>query len=935
MTRPMDNLKVRIAPGADLTADRSTWTWVDITSRVHSPVTVKHGRLSESPQAGPDTFSATVQNDDGALSPDNPLGPWYGDLDEGTPLQAYWDTTANVRFDGNITALPIRWRVPTVTAVSAATASGPLERMQQGAQALSSPLFRSLSTDSRVVAYWPCEDNDGSESAASPIMGVSPWTMPAEFASADGPPGSDRLLRVTTDTASTMARVPNHTPGDVYVVQVAYQIEDESGTRSLLAVHTTSDDVARWQLHITDTTFRVRGWDGDGTLVVDDDDGETLDHTLFGQWVRVELRLSHTGSQTQWFATIYGPDAGQTELNSVTGGLSTSSVGRITRVGVGNGGDWAQDRYFGHMSVMTGTSDELPIPPSQASANALPLDRGEAFHGYTGELAADRFERLCDEQGLTCSIVAPTGGVRLGDTDNVTTPDAAAHDITGDIEVRAWLAADSWEIESVAGACGKWSESDDERSWRLSVDSISHAEGHFGMEFQWSTDGTSGTVSTIDAELVPQPALFGGYAAIRVTLDVNDGASGHVITFSQGPSLDGPWTEFYSDTIAGTTSIHSGTAELAVGENDDSSRFSVEGIIRGLRVYDGIGGTLVADPDFTQQTIGATSFDDDAGNTWTLNGDAAIVRADDSMPMGPQQIDTLVANLQDIVATDGGRLTERAGGFRYRVRSTLHNQDDALTVTPQPHMPVAPEPTRDNQNIRNDITADRPTGSSVHVTDQASIKQRGPVEDTITVNPATDDQLAQIAYWRLHIGTVPGMRWPRLPLRLSPSNTDLIADWLAVRIGDRISVDHAFAQIPGVDVDLLVDGWTESWDAIQWDVQLNCVPACPFTVLELEHDTNGRIDTSGAETSGSFDAGTDTSLTVVTTAERPWINSTDHAAQFPFEIAVSGVVLNVTAISGSTSPQTFTVTQAPVNGVEKTIPTGSAVHIHPIPVLAL
>ena len=111
--------------------------------------------------------------------------------------------------------------------------------------------------------------------------------------------------------------------------------------------------------------------------------------------------------------------------------------------------------------------------------------------------------------------------------------------------------------------------------------------------------------------------------------------------------------------------------------------------------------------------------------------------------------------------------------------------------------------------------------------------------------------------------------------------------------------------------------------------------AGPFTVFELEDTTNGRIDTAGSQTSGSFDAGTDTSLTVVTTAERPWINSTDHASMFPFHIRISGVVLNVTAISGSTSPQTFTVTQAPVNGVTKTIASGSAVHIHPIPVLAL
>jgi hypothetical protein len=51
------------------------------------------------------------------------------------------------------------------------------------------------------------------------------------------------------------------------------------------------------------------------------------------------------------------------------------------------------------------------------------------------------------------------------------------------------------------------------------------------------------------------------------------------------------------------------------------------------------------------------------------------------------------------------------------------------------------------------------------------------------------------------------------------------------------------------------------------------------------------------------------------------------AGEFPFDIEVEGVRLRVTAISGASSPQTFTVTQAPVNGVTKTIPAGTAVRL--------
>jgi len=43
----------------------------------------------------------------------------------------------------------------------------------------------------------------------------------------------------------------------------------------------------------------------------------------------------------------------------------------------------------------------------------------------------------------------------------------------------------------------------------------------------------------------------------------------------------------------------------------------------------------------------------------------------------------------------------------------------------------------------------------------------------------------------------------------------------------------------------------------------------------------------------------------------------------------------VTAVSGASSPQTFTITQTPVNGVTKTIPSGSPVRLWRAAVRAL
>jgi hypothetical protein len=88
-----------------------------------------------------------------------------------------------------------------------------------------------------------------------------------------------------------------------------------------------------------------------------------------------------------------------------------------------------------------------------------------------------------------------------------------------------------------------------------------------------------------------------------------------------------------------------------------------------------------------------------------------------------------------------------------------------------------------------------------------------------------------------------------------------------------------------------------------------------------------RRDTAGSEVATEFEAGTGTSLSVATTLGPLWGVTGDANMHFPLDIRVFGVRLRVTGISGASSPQTFTVDQAPVNGVEKTVPAGEAVRL--------
>lgn len=197
--------------------------------------------------------------------------------------------------------------------------------------------------------------------------------------------------------------------------------------------------------------------------------------------------------------------------------------------------------------------------------------------------------------------------------DYASTPDAAALDVAGDIELRAWVKADDWD--ALAYLVTKYDTSTNQRSYALRI----RSGRRIGLN--WSTDGTSFVAEESTAPF--EPGADG--IALAATLDVDNGASGYTVRFWTAPTMDGPWTQL-GDTIIGgaTTSIFASTADLRVGEQHDGTN-TFAGSIFAIQVLDGVGGTAVADADFAAQSDSAGSFTGDDGLLWTINGTAAIV----------------------------------------------------------------------------------------------------------------------------------------------------------------------------------------------------------------------------------------------------------------------------------------------------------------------
>lgn len=215
-------------------------------------------------------------------------------------------------------------------------------------------------------------------------------------------------------------------------------------------------------------------------------------------------------------------------------------------------------------------------------------------------------------------------GVLPGFNDSyISTPDVAALDVTGDLEIRLDIHPPSWVPDGVdLSLARKYVITSDERSWAFILDPTGN------LEFNWSPNGTLASRITVFST-VPVPPES-GRLALKVTLDVNNGAGGNTVTFATADSIDGTYTTLGAPVItAGVTSVHSGTADIEIGNlNRDGEGISpsdpLSGKIYGFRLYNGIAGTQVANPDFTVHEPEVRTFTDAAGRVWTLHDSAAI-----------------------------------------------------------------------------------------------------------------------------------------------------------------------------------------------------------------------------------------------------------------------------------------------------------------------
>lgn len=315
-----------------------------------------------------------------------------------------------------------------------------------------------------------------------------------------------------------------------------------------------------------------------------------------------------------------------------------------------------------------------------------------------------------------------------------------------------------------------------------------------------------------------------------------------------------------------------------------------------------------------------------------ISADNATQSGSEAQLVGPQRVATFLDLVDDAAAVDQGILVDDRDAVRllYRAGSTLYSQSPALTLDyPTGDVAGTLEPIDDDQLTRNDITVERTDGSSARaeqLTGPLSVLAPpngvGRYDESVELNAFTDGQLPDIAAWRLHLGTVDEPRYPKLVADLT-AVPGLTSAATGVEAGDRVQITNPPAWLPPDTIDQLAQGGRETLTPHRHIIEWNTTPASSWSVGRYD-DAGSHYDTAGSETAGAFTSGTSTSMSVAITHGPLW---TTAGADLPFRILVAGVILNVTAISGGSSPQAFTVDRVPVNGVNKVIPIGSDVQL--------
>jgi hypothetical protein len=378
-------IKVRIALGADLSADPLTWAWQDITDKVRFDlgISLETGRRENSGSVSTARGVLKLDNRDGRFSRRNPTGPYYGLLSKNTPIWVTVDAGSGekTRMEMYVNEWPTRWSDKSATdSTVTIRCAGVLRRLAQG-QRPRSAVRRSLLGDS-PAEYWSLEDGADSTAAGSAVGGASLFVVgTVTFASVDDVLGSlpDFSAGGTLASKATL----NTTSSTVWTVELINKAAVGATSHTPLRWLIDSGTYNRYRYHPNPVfgTIEVFAFTAAGSLDTPLSASVPAINDGAFHHVRIVAQQNGTGIDYQlWFDGVLVD----------TGTTASATLGRISAVQVSPDQETAV-ASVGHVAFYD---------------SALTSSRVGIADAYAGEMAHVRLSRVCAEEGIPFETLA-------------------------------------------------------------------------------------------------------------------------------------------------------------------------------------------------------------------------------------------------------------------------------------------------------------------------------------------------------------------------------------------------------------------------------------------------------------------------------------------------------------------------------------------------
>ena len=194
-------------------------------------------------------------------------------------------------------------------------------------------------------------------------------------------------------------------------------------------------------------------------------------------------------------------------------------------------------------------------------------------------------------------------------TNYASTPDAAALDLTTELDIRCRVALADWTPATATALVAKFTTTGNQRSYSLTVDTSGN------LVLTLSVDGTATTAATSSAATShTDNATYW----VRATWRASDGRV-QFFTAADNPSIPAAWTQLGTDQTAAIAGIYASTAVLEVGSLTAGTSNFLNGRAFYAEVRSAIDGTVVAKFEPGISVEPHTSWVATTGETWTVN----------------------------------------------------------------------------------------------------------------------------------------------------------------------------------------------------------------------------------------------------------------------------------------------------------------------------